>query len=376
MMKIPPFLNLMWPLLFSTVAFSLPQGEQIVHGQAEIARGPRTFSITTSDKAIINYGSFNIGEKERVEFIQPSSTSTVLNRVVGSDPSSILGNITSNGKVFLVNPNGIYFGAGASVNVGSLIASTLDILDQDFLEDRFYFSAKKGTTPGMIHNLGQITSQEGVIAFISPHIKNEGAITANAGKVIFAAGEAVTLDFTGDGLMKFIIEGEIEDAVVEHLGTIEAKEVFMNVKTAHKAIRDVINTDELIQGNTLVKENGIIRIVHQSKIKADKVFLEGSDKASIEGTIDASSTSFGGRVEILADHITLTGATINASGELGGGEVLVGGDYKGEGTLRNALTNIMDESSTILANALTKGNGGKVILWADETTIFNGSIEA
>ncbi|MBS0627022.1 MAG: filamentous hemagglutinin N-terminal domain-containing protein, partial [Verrucomicrobia bacterium] len=172
MKKMYPFFCLTSSLLFSLKAFTLPQGEQVVQGHVEMTHSEKNLSIKASDKAIINYGSFNVGEKERVEFIQPSSTSTVLNRVVGSDPSYILGNITSNGKVFLVNPNGIYFGAEASVNVGSLIASTLDILDQDFLKDRFYFSAKKGTTPGMIHNLGQITSQEGVIAFISPHIKN------------------------------------------------------------------------------------------------------------------------------------------------------------------------------------------------------------
>ncbi|MES2199150.1 MAG: filamentous hemagglutinin N-terminal domain-containing protein, partial [Chlamydiota bacterium] len=345
-MKIHSFFGLICPLMFSIGAVALPQGEIVVHGQAEVVREERGLSIKASDKAVINYDSFNIGEQERVEFIQPSSTSSVLNRVIGSDPSSILGGMTSNGKVFLVNQNGIYFGANARIDMGSLIASTLDILDQNFLEDRFHFYTKNGSTPGMIHNLGQITSKEGAIAFISPYIKNEGLVTASAGKVIFAAGEAVTLDFTGDGLMSFIIEGDAEKAVIEHLGSIQAGEVFMNLKVANRAIRDVVNTDDVIEGNALVKENGTIRIVHKSTIKADNVFLDGSDKMSIEGAIDVSNeASTGGTLHILGDHIALSGADINASGALGGGTVLIGGDYKGEGTLRNAITNVMDENS-------------------------------
>lgn len=363
--------------MFSVGVTALPVGEQVVHGQVEFVHEDGSLSIKTSNKAVINYDSFSIGERERVNFIQPSSSSSVLNRVVGSDLSSILGKMTSNGKVFLVNPNGIYFGQNASLNMGALIVSTLDILDQNFLDDRFYFQVKEGATPGIIHNLGQITSQEGVVALISPYIKNEGAIIANAGRVCFAAGEAVTLDFTGDGLMSFIIEGDLEKAVIEHLGNIQSGEVFMNLKVANRAIHDVVNMDNIEEGNSIVKENGTIRIVHKGTITANNVHLSSSDKISVEGSIDVSQdSSVGGTVHILGDHIRLTGADINASGNIGGGTVLVGGEYRGEGSFQTAFTNVMDIDSTINADAITAGNGGRVILWAEDATIFNGKISA
>lgn len=370
--------------LFSVAAVALPQGELVVSGEADFVRVDEgSLHVTTSEKAIINYESFSIGEVESVRFIQPSSKSCVLNRVQGSDPSSILGSMSSNGKVFLVNPNGIYFGPNSSVNVGSLIASTLDILDQDFLNEKFNFHLKQGAKPALIHNLGHISAPEGVVALLAPYIKNEGVITANAGRVFLASAEVVTLDFSGDGLLSFIVEGDLEDAVITQLGNIQAPggEVFMNVKTAHKAIRDIINTDGVVEGNKIVKENGIIHIAYESTITASKVSIEVNENSTVkvEGQIDASNYSSGGKggsVQILGDHIRLFGANIDASGDLSGGSVLIGGDYKGEGSIRNAITNIMDESSVIKADAITEGDGGKVILWSDITTFFDGSISA
>ena len=100
---------------------ALPQREQVIYGEAEIHQEGDIFSVTAADKTIIAYDSFNVANQERVQFIQPSSTSTVLNRVIGKNPSKILGNISSNGKVFLVNPHGIYFSKEATVDTGSLV---------------------------------------------------------------------------------------------------------------------------------------------------------------------------------------------------------------------------------------------------------------
>ena len=119
-------------LLLSTQLFSLPQEPSVASGSATVTQDPGILRIEASDKAILNYQSFNIGKGEKVQFVQPHSKASVLNRVQGNNPSSILGQMQGNGRVYLVNPNGVYFGPDSVVNVGSLIVSTLDIQDQDF----------------------------------------------------------------------------------------------------------------------------------------------------------------------------------------------------------------------------------------------------
>lgn len=112
---------------------TLPSGYQVVSGSVNFQKQPNTLNVTSlSNKAIVNYDSFSVGRNEVVNFHLPNSASAILNRVTGSQASEIYGHINSNGKVFLINPNGILFGPSAQVNVSSLIASTLSMSDQDF----------------------------------------------------------------------------------------------------------------------------------------------------------------------------------------------------------------------------------------------------
>ena len=178
-----------------------------------------TVTITTSDKAIINYPTFNIGHGEHVQFIQPSSRSTVLNRVTGRNPSKIFGRLSANGRVFLVNPYGVYFGPSAVVNTGSFLASTLDIRDVDFLNETYNFYLVPGSEDSSIINEGMISSSpEGFIACLSPHIENRGTILAHSGKVFLGSAERVTLDFSGDGLIQFSVDGDLKKALIENYG--------------------------------------------------------------------------------------------------------------------------------------------------------------
>ena len=369
------FFRLTILMLFPAVAFSTPQGELVVHGHADFTRSEGgTLEISASDRAIINYESFHIAEHERVRFVQPGKTSCVLNRVVGGDPSKILGALESNGRVFLVNPNGIYFGAAATVHVGSLVASTLNVQDQDFLNDHFRFHMDRAYAKSSIEHFGNISSPEGAIVFLAPHIKNEGVIAAKAGNVFFGAAESVTLDFSGDGLVSFILDGDLEEATIEHLGSASGDAVFMKMKVANRAIRDVINTDGIEEGNVITQENGVIRIAKAGTISADSISIEGSDhtKVVVEGMLTAPS----GMVEVLGDHIELYGASIDVSGELSGGSVFIGGDYKGLGDRKTAKTTMVDAHSTICADAIEQGNGGTVIVWSDSVTFFDGAISA
>ena len=111
---------------------ALPEGGRVVAGNADIGRTDSTLSIHQStDRAAIDWETFDVGSDAHVEFLQPSNSSVTLNRVTGSNASQIFGRITANGQVFLINPNGIVFGAGAQVNVGGLVASTLNMSDSD-----------------------------------------------------------------------------------------------------------------------------------------------------------------------------------------------------------------------------------------------------
>ena len=181
---------LLFPVLFISCAlYAMPEKGEVSAGHAEFnSVDSNTFKITTSEKAIINYRKFNFGEGQSVEFVQPSAKSTVLNRVTGKNPSKILGKLSGNGRVFLVNPSGVYFGPHATVNTGSFLASTLNIRDEDFLGDKFDFYLEPGTESAKIVNEGLISSNpEGFVALFAPFIENRGSIIASAGRVVLAA---------------------------------------------------------------------------------------------------------------------------------------------------------------------------------------------
>jgi len=280
-------------LIFSlgavTSLFSLPQSPKTVSGKASFNEvSPKELHIEASDKTIINYGAFDIAESEKVNFIQPSTKATVLNRVIGDKGSEILGQLSSNGKVFLVNQNGIYFGPKATVNIGSLVVSTLDIKDQDFLNDKYEFTLSDKARKSSIQNFGKITSSiEGDIVLLSPQIRNEGIISTKVGKICLGSGEKAYLDFSGDGLIKFLVEGEVEDALIEQYGSLKALQgdVLVRLNLANKVIENLLNTEGLVEGTTIVKKNGVVRIAADSEIAAEKVDIQAENIDLLGGKI-------------------------------------------------------------------------------------------
>ena len=385
-------------LLTASTAFALPQGEKVAAGQADFQTSDaRTLQITASDKSIINYRSFDINEGEHVQFIQPSCRSSVLNRILGEDPSQVLGKLSGNGRVYLINPNGIFFGPNAVINTGSFLASTLNIRDEDFLNGKLNFF-QDGSEYGKIVNEGTISaSPEGFVALFAPFIKNQGSIFARAGKVVLASAEKVTLDFSGDGLLQFAVDGELKEALIENYGNIEAVNgnVEISMGTAQDAIKMVVNTDGFVPATDLKEVDGVAYLVSksigegvgtihlgsESKIAANQVLIEGEDRSIIDvhGTIDATNSQAGekgGTVHLLGENVLLSGVNIHASGDSGGGTILIGGDYQGKGSLRTARNSLIDSDSTIISDAIRSGDGGKIIVWADHTTVFEGTILA
>ncbi len=315
------------PAAWAQVVAALPAGGQVVAGQGSVQTQASVMTVNqTSQRMAIDWQSFNVGAGHTVNFVQPNAQATALNRVLGSDVSTIQGQINANGRVYLLNPNGILFTPSAQVNVGGLVASTLGMGNTDFMagNDRL-----AGDSTGTVINQGQIrTAQGGTVALVAARVTNQGAISAPSGSALLAAGRKVRLDLGGPTQIE-VEEGAL-NALIEQTGSIRAADglVYLTAKAASQLSGSAINQSGLIEA----------------------------------GSIDAK----GGLVMLEADHIRLdSGSRIDAAGATGGGTVLVGGDWQGSGNLRQATTVTMAFGSVIDASATDNGNGGKVVLWSD-----------
>ena len=275
-----------------------PTGGVVTTGGGTIANTGNNTTITqTTSNLIINWNSFSIGAGDSVRFVQPNSSSVALNRVIGADPSVILGSLTANGNVFLLNPNGILFGNGASVNVGGLVASTMGISNADFLAGRYAFT---GAGAGSVVNKGRITAANGgYIALMGRTVSNQGIISARLGTIALAAGEDVTLDVAGDGLLNVAVTRGAVNALVNNGGLIQADggHVLLTAQSAGDLLNTVVNNTGVIQAQTLQNRSGTILLL------ADK--QTGTVNAG--GTLDASAPAGGngGFIETSAAHVNV-----------------------------------------------------------------------
>ncbi|SFC96141.1 two-partner secretion domain-containing protein [Massilia yuzhufengensis] len=338
-------------------AHAAPTLPKVVTGQATFTQDGNVFSITNTPGTIINWQSFSVNAGEITRFIQQSSDSAVLNRIVGQDPSRILGALQSNGKVFLINPNGVVFGRGARVDVNGLVASTLNLSDADFLAGKKNFSA--GPAAGAVRNEGAITTPSGGKVFlVAPNVENSGVITAPNGEVVLAAGRSVQLVDAGNPDMTVVVSAPDHQAI--NLGQVVAQGGRIGIYGALVNQRGVVNANSAVLG-----QDG-------------KITLKASRDTVLEaGTItSATGAGKGGTIELLGQRVGLAGnAAVDASGALGGGAVLVGGDYQGKNAaLPNAQQTWFGKDASIRADAIQGGDGGKVVLWSDGATAAYGSI--
>jgi len=351
---------------------ALPTNGQVVAGSGGIAASGNVLTVNQfSDKLTAQWDTFNIGAAAKVNFVQPSRSSIALNRVMSSDPSRIYGQLNANGQVFLVNAAGILFAPGSSVNVGGLVASTLDISNADFAAGNLRFSNNSGAS-GQVLNQGTLTASEGgYVALIGPQVGNEGAISAQRGTVALGAGNSVTLDMHGDGLLNLQVDGAALAALASNSGAIQADGglVVMAARAGGDPLATVLNNSGTVQARNLTNKNGVIR-------------LEGGDSGvvAVSGTLDASgygAGQTGGTVKVLGDKVGLfAGARVDASGDAGGGTALLGGNWQGSGSEQRARATFIDADARVKADAVNSGNGGKVVAWSDESTRYYGSISA
>ncbi|MDF0730768.1 filamentous hemagglutinin N-terminal domain-containing protein [Pseudomonas entomophila] len=349
-------------------AGALPSNGQISAGAGSISQVGNVMDITqNSQQLIATWERFNIGRDAQVNFHQPNAAAVALNRVTASDASQILGQLNANGQVYLINPSGVLFGQGAAVNVGGLVASTLDIADDDFKAGRLRFAGKGDAA---VINHGTLRAADGgSIALLGGQVRNEGTVVARMGSVVLGGGEAVTLDYHGDGLINMQVDQAALGASVANHGLIQADggAVLMSARANDAMLGSVVNNAGVIEARSLQQRNG-------------RIVLDGGDSGVVasSGTLDVSGRGAGergGAVTLTGEYVGLFDqARIDASGSNGGGTVLLGGDYQGSGPLHQANATYVGENTRIQADALAQGDGGKVILWSRDSTRFEGAI--
>lgn len=335
-------------------AYALPEGGQVAAGQAAITTAGSTMTIAQQTaQAIINWQNFGIGSGEAVHINQPNSQSMLLNRVIGSNPSEIFGQLTANGQVILVNPNGVFFRPGSSVDVGGLTASTLNIANEDFLKGQLRFA---GDSQNPVINAGTITAKNGYVNLLAKEVVNEGIIAAQTGSVNLAAGSGMSLDYNGDGKMTVAVTDGAYQSAVTNKKLIQADGglVVMTASGKDALMDSAVNNSGMIQANTLGEAAG------QISLTGDNIATTGTISA------DGGSNGHGGTIKIIANHKTAVDGQLSAQG----------GQLAGDGGFIETSGDIVriGDHSSIQANA-PQGKAGQWLIDPVNITISDDGLD-
>ena len=352
---------------------------------------------------------------------QPTSNSVLLNRVLSQNPTQIFGQLEANGKVVLVNPNGIVFGKDGSVSASSFTASTFDISDDDFMAGRMNF--KRGANAGAVKNEGTIKTAGGYVALIGAQVENTGKITTNGGNAYLAAGDKVSVPMTNSGRVQLLVEPSVLNAEISNTGSIVSNGGGVYLKAsavsglASKIIHSgLIDTSAEKAGNIeVLAPGGLLEVT--GAIKADSEGLSetrvlvGRDEntgvlASQTNVSDANISVKNGFVETSGDFLQTSGvkvvakewlldpnnilinSTTTTGGSITAAQLASGTSVVNATDLSNALT--AGTSVTIATTAGTGGSGditvnanisnasagNSLTLTADRNIVLNNSITA
>ncbi|MDP1611625.1 MAG: filamentous hemagglutinin N-terminal domain-containing protein [Sulfuritalea sp.] len=340
----------------SAQVYANPVNPTVVNGAATFNQTGNVLTVTNSNGAIIDWDKFSIKAGETTHFAQTAASSTVLNRVL-NDPTAIYGTLSSNGRVWLVNPAGIMVGPGGRVDTAGFVASTLAVRNEDFLAGRNLFVNQGGA--GNVINQGEIrTPAGGSVYLIGSNVSNEGIITTPGGETILAAGATVSLIDSATPGVKVDITGVEGNAT--NLGQITAEAGRIGIAGV------IVRNSGTLSASSVVNQGG-------------RIFLKASQDAYVDGNGRIVTTGTkGGSIEVLGERVAvMDSAAIDASGAKGGGRILVGGDYQGKNPeIQNASMSYLGRDASLRADATEVGAGGTVVVWADDTTRAYGSISA
>ena len=354
--------------LCTAVAQANPSGGVVTVGSGSIDQTANTTTIHQGSQNLsLNWNSFNIGAKDIVNYIQPSAASIAVNRIIDTNATQILGQLNANGQVYLINPNGIVFGQGSQVNVGGLVASTLDVNDASLNSNTKTFS---GTGTGTIINKGNLVAAEGgYIALLANQVSNQGIITAQLGTVALAGGSAVTLTFADNSLVQVQVDQSTLNNLAENKQLVIANggQVFMDAGAKNSLLASVVNNTGIVEAQTVSSHKGVINLL--GGMEAGTV--------NVAGKLDASAPSggHGGAIETSAANVKVAeGAQITtaaASGNAGSwlidpADFTIGSTATGTVTPGTPGTPSGDISGTTLSTAL--GSGDVTILSTQGST--------
>ena len=350
-------------IVFSCFVFDgnsqeLPENPTVTHGNASFEKVGNNLTIKQStQKLITNWSSFNIGKANQVEFKQPSSVSTALNRVQSNDPTHIYGSLKSNGQLVLINPSGVLFHNGSKVDVGSIIASTLNLKDGDFINDKYVF--QKNGLSGVVNNQGEIKAFEGgTIALIAPQIQNKGKIETTNGTAALISGERVSLSLNGNNLIQYSIERGVLNSLIDNKQAIRVNNgtIILSAKGVKEVKNAVVNNSGTLRADGITKQGG-------------KIFLTARNgKITNSGTIAANSNeNKGGSVRVTAEKIEINdNSSIETIGQKSGGLIEIGGSWQNNNKdVYQATTTKIAEGASLDASAYDFGDGGEIVVWSD-----------
>ncbi|QWE07933.1 filamentous hemagglutinin N-terminal domain-containing protein [Polynucleobacter ibericus] len=392
---------------------ALPTNGQVVAGSAAIAQTQTANSATMnvnqhSQRAVINWDSFNVGKNATVNFNQPNANSVVLNRVTGASQSMIDGAVRANGQVVFVNPNGVTFGRGAEVNAAAVVASTLNIANQEFMNGMMNFKddgSGVGSKAGKIINKGTIqtnqtdptSSEGGFIALLAPEVRNNGYLLAQKdGAIALASGSQITLRIQGQSLLAIKVDQGVYNGLVSNKHVIEAPGglVVMAAGAANQLMASVIKNTGVISASSAINNGGVIELV--------------AAKITQAGTVSSNSqVSNGGQINLVGNDITLAAnSATTATGATGGGQVNIGlastqitggtqvnrqnnqlstdtnaaiiKDLADQAAISKQLakTVTIEQNATIDTSATQQGNGGPIGIWSELKTTVAGILKS
>ncbi|MEI6287450.1 MAG: filamentous hemagglutinin N-terminal domain-containing protein, partial [Bacillota bacterium] len=379
-----------------------PEGGTVVGGNATInAAGSVTTISQTSQRAAIDWTSFDIAKNETVNFQQPNAQAIALNRILGNNPTAIYGQLNANGQVYLSNPNGMLFAPGAQINVAGLIATTSHVDPLAFMQTGLINTSERNAAINM----------QGSIFAVGGLVEIKGATAINVGGIIRAVkvqssesrvqsltqdsyvGGGITLggaqSVTNDGILDSGFGGLVgisassnvanEIAVASINGNINAAGGTVAIDGDLVGMGGAINLSGASGGSLRVTAATIMQTANAA-IQANGTAIGGninyqaSEGALLSGSIQAEGAA-GGAVEILAKSIDLLAASISARGITSGGQINIGGDWQGKGERSHAETSYVN-STTVLDVAATAGQGGTAVVWSDNVTEYYGTIQA
>ena len=321
-----------------------PKDGRIVNGSGSISHsGTHTDIHQNSDFLSTRWGSFNIGANESVQAHQPGASSRLLIRVDGGGATNIAGSYTSNGITILENQNGVQFSRGAIVNVGGLLATSSRISGVG--GNNWQLNG----TGGAVVNHGTITAGAGGAILAAVKVQNTGDITAKGGDVALGAGSSFTVDFAGS-MVGFEITKAASGASITNSGKIEAQGgvVALSAQEAQAVRTNVISIGGVVKATRIERRGGV-------------VYLSGGDEgvAEVSGDVQASE-----QIQTTGEYVVVKEGAVLAAPD-----ILVGGDFQGRGDVQTAQRTLVERGALLDAGA-----EGRVIVWSDDVTWFNGNI--